>query len=345
MPFISLSANARTSSCHTGPGRARVIVRHCVCAGVLALAAAASAEACTSAHPGGTTSVTIQTWDDTEADVVVGSWQYNGNASFLWNCGAGETPINVSAAMPDLEYVRNVIVDGETYPAFGVKGRPRTPLLVFQYIASDGSGTTFRFPFDVRTTLHFPGSGITGDARLSWMRMATISRGGLAESLPTTVLGTITYASPNFPALVKVDDYDVTANLRTKTCTLADKAVTLQDINLGDLPAAGSTAAEQGFNVVMTCNGQFPVDLMLTDATQPANTGSRLLPTPKATAQGVRVELLREGAPVVLGQTWTLPQSATGKQDIPVAARYYREAGTYLPGVVEGQAVLTASYR
>lgn len=326
------------------PAHGWATLRHCLQAGGLMLSALASAQACTSVEPGNTTSITIQTWDDTDPDVVVSTWRHTGNANFLHGC-TGITPVDATAAMPDLEYVRDVVVDGESYPAFGVRGRPRTPLLVFQYAASNGSGTTIFRPFDVRTTLHFSGDGISGSGRWSWVRVATISRGGQAESLPTTVLGTITYVSPGFPSLVKVDDYNVTANLRTKTCTLADLPVALDDAYLGDLPNAGSTAAEKDFNVVMHCNGEFRVDLMLTDAMQSSNTGSRLFPTPQATAKGIRVELLRAGVPVTLGQAWTLPQSASGAQDVPLAARYYREAGSYSPGVVEGQAIITATYR
>ncbi len=52
-----------------------------------------------------------------------------------------------------------------------------------------------------------------------------------------------------------------------------------------------------------------------------------------------------EVASVVLSQTWTIPLTQDGGQNITLTARYYREAGIFHAGVVEGQAVITATYR
>ena len=165
------------------------------------------------------------------------------------------------------------------------------------------------------------------------------------EAIPTPVLGDIRFSAPLFPSLVKTDNYNVTANLKAKTCTFSNTPVTLADAHVADLPAAGRTTGSLDFNVPMRCNGVFPLFLALTDATAPGNTGSRLAPTRNATAGAVRVELLQEGRPVVLGQRWALPQTQNGLQNIALTARYYREAGTFHAGVVEGQAIITATYR
>ncbi len=305
-----------------------------------------AAEACTDVHGGAVTSIKIDAWDDTDEGAIVSPWMHSGNANYLLGCNSSELiPVEVSAAMPELEFVRNVSFEGETFPAFGVRGRAKTPLLIFQYLVGNGGGNSQRFPFNPLTGLQFSGVGWSGVNRWSWVRMAAVSRGGEMEALPTTIVGEITYSTPSYPALVKKDNYHVTANLKTKTCKLTATAVTLQDVSISDLPTEGSTAREREFNVPMNCNGAFPMFLELTDANAPGNNGSRLTPTSNATAGAVRVQLLREGDPVVLGKRWSVPMSQNGAQDVTLGARYYRETGTLHGGVVEGQAVITATYR
>ncbi len=307
---------------------------------------AASAQACTSAYAGGSANLVISTWDDTAPDVLISAWAAAGNANFLSGCpSGGPSPVDVIPAMPELVFDHDVVVNGETYPAFSLRGKPRTPLLIFRYLIGNGSGQMVFVPFDARRTLNSSGAGVNGHYRWSVVSVAAVSRGGSMEGIPTTVMGTVTHVYPPNPSLTKVESFSVTANLRTKTCTLNDVPVVLRDTYAGDLPAAGSSNGEQDFDVVMNCNGAFPVSLTLTDANAPGNTGSRLTPTANATAAGVRVQLLREGVPVVLGQSWTLPMSQSGRQDLPLAARYYRETGSFSPGVVEGQAIITATYR
>jgi len=316
---------------------------------LIAVATPWAAQACTSVFPGQEANLVVDAWDDAEPDVLVANWRNVGNVSFLSGCSFGNisVPIDATMAAADLEYVRNVSIDGHSYPAFGLRSRPRSPLLIFRHTArSANSGQpSLSQPFDIRGVSEVRGLVMNNNTRWSYVSIAAVSRGGDMEAVPLMTLGTVTHVSPDFPHLVKTDTYQFTANLRTKTCTLADKQVTLDDVTAAELPNADSTAADQDFNVVMRCNGEFPVDLMLSDATQPSNSGSRLQPTPRASAQGVRVQLLREGVPVVLGQSWLLPESSNGAQNIALGARYYREPGSFSPGVVEGQAILTATYR
>lgn len=315
----------------------------------LALAGAMSAmtaAACTLSYPGGNADLVIDTWDDVEADKLISSWNSAGNANFLGGCSfSTSTPVDVTPAMPNLQFVRNVTVDGQIYPAFAVVGQPRSPLLIFRYMVGNGGSGFSLSPFDVSRTLNSTGDGVTGSFRWSVVSVAAVSRGGQMDDLPTTAMGSVTHVYPLDPTLTKVETFSVTAKLRSKTCTLIDAPVKLDDVYAGDLPAADSTAGEKTFNVSMTCNGAFPVSLVLTDANAPGNTGSRLTPTRNATADGVSVQLLRDGIAVVLGDSWPLPTSQNGPQEIPLAARYYREAGTFGSGVVEGQAVITATYR
>ncbi|HGM5883610.1 MAG: type 1 fimbrial protein [Stenotrophomonas maltophilia] len=295
---------------------------------------------------GGHVDLSIDTWDDGVGDVQVSTWAMAGNANFLEDCDRwSNVAVDVIPAVRNLQYERDVTIDGDRYPAFGIVGWPRSPLLIFRYAYGSGSGDSTGAPFDVRSTLNSSGAGVTGYFRWSVVSVAAVSRGGAMEEVPTTDLGSIRHIYPPNPSLTKLESFSVSATLRTKTCTLANATVVLDDAYVLDLPTAGSSSGQRDFNVVMRCNGRYPVSLVLTDANGPGNTGSRLTPTSNATATGVRVELLREDTPVVLGQRWMLAESQNGSQNIALAARYYREAGAFGAGVVEGQAIITATYR
>lgn len=325
-------------------GRAAVLA-------VLGLLASASAMACTGQHnAGGPVNLVIDAWDDAEQDKLVANWQggAGANAQFLTGCSnMAVVPMDVISSMPELEFVRNVNIDGQTYPAFGLIAYPRSPLLIFKHQIWTGEGSIRDdfVPLDVRGTTHFPSKPFDAPGRGSRVHVAAISRGGIMQPVPPTFAGTVAVQSPLYPAFVKTSSFTITANLKVPTCSFANTAFTLKDVAAADLPAADTAAGEETFNVVMNCNGQFPVTMKLTDANAAGNTGSRLTPTGNATAGSVRVQLLREGAPVVLGQTWSIAQSQMGDQNIALSARYYREAGTFHSGVVEGQAVIEATYR
>lgn len=87
------------------------------------------------------------------------------------------------------------------------------------------------------------------------------------------------------------------------------------------------------------------VQLSLADANDPGSSNVQLAPAPGATAGGVQVQLLRGGQPVQFGQAWSHGWSSKGQQSIPFSARYLRTADPLVPGLVKGEAVLTADYR
>lgn len=331
--------------------RARRARSCALAAGALTALASATAAACTGQHnAGAAVTLVIDAWDDAERDKLIANWASaaGANAQFLIGCRVNDVvPMDVTSSFPGLEFVRNVTLDGQTYPAFGMIAYPRSPLLIFRHQIWTGSGSVREdfVPLDVRGTVHFPSKALDSNGRGSIVHVAAISRGGIMEPVPSTLLGPISRMSPLYPAFVKTDTFTMTARLKVPTCTFTDTAVALQEISVTDLPAADSTAGGRDFNVVMNCNGRFPLTMRLTDANAAGNTGSRLAPTRNATAGSVRVQLLREGTPVVLGQTWSIAQSQMGDQNVALSARYYREAGTFRSGVVEGQAVIEATYR
>lgn len=313
----------------------------------LVLSGPATAWACTSVYPDQPVNLVVNAWDDTTPDVLIADWRTAGNVSFLLGCPAGDVPIDVTPSLPGLEFERFVTVGGERFPAFGLVGNPASPLLIFRHSAASANGgqAEKEQPFDIRVPLHISGLNLLAGSRWSYVSIAAVSRGGDMRPVPAMEVGSVSHRAPAYPHLVKTETYRFTANLRTKTCQLDDTPVALQDIQDIDLPRVGSTAAEKSFGVAMRCNGAFPADLVLTDPNDAGNTSSILSPSANATAGAVQVQLLRAGAPVVLGQHWAIPATQNGKQDIELRARYYRQSGTFHGGVVEGQAMLTVTYR
>ncbi len=305
--------------------------------------------ACTGQHNAGAAiNLTINGWANAAADTQIGNWTNMGAPQFLTGCTPGDVvPFDLTPSLMGLQYERNVMMDGLSYPAYGLVGYPASPLLIFRHVNWDGDPITPDnfMPVDITKPNHVPSRGHATNQRGSIIRMAAVARGGVMESVPATTLGPIAHVSPLFPGFVKTDTFAFTANLTLPTCTFSDKDVTLPAVYAGDLPNAGSDTGPRDFEVVMDCNGRFALDLTLTDAHAPGASGSLLSPTAQATAAGVRVQLLREGTPVQLGVPWPIAQTQPGTQNIALAARYHRIAGDFAPGAVEGQAILTATYR
>lgn len=84
--------------------------------------------------------------------------------------------------------------------------------------------------------------------------------------------------------------------------------------------------------------------MALTDANDASNTGSELSPTADSDAQGVRVQLLREGREVQFGQSWQFDSPTGGTLLHEFTARYLHTSDALVPGIIKGQTVLTADY-
>ncbi|KAA8995473.1 fimbrial protein [Stenotrophomonas cyclobalanopsidis] len=84
--------------------------------------------------------------------------------------------------------------------------------------------------------------------------------------------------------------------------------------------------------------------MTLSDAGDAGNIGSQLTPTADSDAEGVRVQLLRNGAEVQFGQTWDFDPGVGGVHDHQFTARYIRTDEPLVPGVIKGEAVLNVDY-
>jgi len=183
-----------------------------------------------------------------------------------------------------------------------------------------------------------------GKELMTYPNLGVVVRAGM-QSLPQTRVGTEVVTHTQFPYSNRHTVY-ATVNIEQPTCTLSSAGFSLTDVSADALGAAGSSSREQTFQVKLQCDAAgVPVKLTLTDANAPTATGSLLKPTANATAEGVQVELLRNGVPVALGQQWNHGASSAGAQNIDLQARYTRVPGAFKIGAVEGQAVLTADYR
>lgn len=267
---------------------------------------------------------------------------YRGTGGYLTNaydCPPGRAEFVVDVPLAGLTYVRDIVYDGNVWAAYGFSDR--SPLIGMMYQVSGASPQP----------LH-PGQRTTVDVSVTSNRMDAgviiryFFRGGAMESVPYRYLGAVEAWPVTDPGQRLLSPISLGFTVPAVTCTLANATHTLDDVLANDLAVVDSTAKPSTFDVAMNCPmANVDVTLTMTDAHQPGNTGSDLAPGAGSTAGGVQVQLLRGGLPLQLGQAWSHGFSAKGQQAIPFEARYHRTADPLVPGVITGEAVLTADYR
>jgi len=157
--------------------------------------------------------------------------------------------------------------------------------------------------------------------------------------------GTITLRAPSEPSLDHQSIVQLDLKFPAATCPLQDKAETLQDVQTAELSVPGSTAKEKLVAIRRDGGGDPPrARMTLSDAGDAANTGSQLTPTADSDAEGVRVQLLRNGSEVQFGQTWDFDPGVGGVHDHQFTARYIRTNEALVPGTIKGEAVLNVDY-
>ena len=255
-------------------------------------------------------------------------------------------PLDISLEASGLTPVSTIDYGGKTYVTYQLSAT--SPLFFFPVhvkTSDPGVGGGFeRVPAQQGTATRVNSYEAGGGDLYTYPHLGVVARAGM-QSVPQTLLGVEVVQHTQFPQSNRHTVY-ATVNIEQPTCTLGSAGFSLTGVSADVLGAAGSSSREQTFQVKLQCDAAgVPVKLTLTDANAPTATGSLLKPTANATAQGVQVELLRNGVPVVLGQQWNHGASGAGAQNIDLQARYTRVAGSFSIGEVEGQAVLTADYR
>lgn len=273
---------------------------------------------------------------------------YTGTGGTLndsYECPAGQTAFLVNMQLAGLTYERDIEFQGQNVPTYSFG--PRSPLVAFLHGIGPSNTTGVRIPLRNGQLNRNPGPVLSATTSMAhYVQIRVFFRGGAMESVPRTFLGTVDVWPEGNSANPFRHTFTLELTIPPVTCTLANATHTLDDVVANDLAVVGSTAKPSTFDVAMNCPmANVDVTLTLTDANQPGNTGSDLAAGAGFTAGGVRVQLLRDGLPVQMGQAWSYGLSGKGQQAIPFEARYHRNADPLVPGVVKGEAVLTADYR
>lgn len=246
--------------------------------------------------------------------------------------------VDVKMDMPGLTYVGDIVYRGVAYPAY--EAAPDSALLIFLFQRVVGftelplqPGVTA--PYPVR--LSEPG-GVSFNLRPQYF-----SRGGRMRSFSGS--GTFSWHLPLYPELDGDHEMNYSITFPATTCPLQDNAETLQDVQVAELLAPGGTAKEKLVAIRMDCGIDPPrARMTLSDAGDATNTGSQLTPTVDSDAEGVRVQLLRNGSEVQFGQTWNFDPGVGGVHDHQFTARYIRTSDALVPGTIKGEAVLNVDY-
>lgn len=304
------------------------------------------ASACTSINPSDSASRSSIVNNTLRADAQLTSWKMAGSGAGFLNCGAWPTAtLTFRPNMHGLSYVRNVTIERISYPAY--QWSPTSPLIIMQlrsrpeeHGGSEGEPVRIDQDVSVRTDTH-PGTTVH-----AYLRYMLLARGTpMSRPPPLTIAGATSHN--RYPGLGSViHDLDIQVDVKQLTCTLSDASIVLDDVTGADLPAVGANTGLKALHPVIDCPPYGPgVHLTLRDAGDSSNTGSLLKPAAGSTATGVQVEILREGKPVQFGQAWEFPVRDTGgRQTIYLLARYARTGSLLSPGIVNGKAIITATY-
>ncbi|WP_229655270.1 fimbrial protein [Stenotrophomonas maltophilia] len=252
-----------------------------------------------------------------------------------------DVPVFMTLEMPGLTYQGEVTYKGNTYPAYAAA--PDAPLVMFYHHVANSEDGPLRNGEEVPGLFEMSGGAGVNEAAIQYW-VVVFSRGGRMRT-PPPMVGTITLRAPSLPSIDTQSIVRLDLKFPAATCPLQDKAETLQDVQTAELSVPGSTAKEKLVAIRMDCGADAPrARMTLSDAGDASNTGSQLTPTADSDAEGVRVQLLRNGSEVQFGQTWDFEPGVGGVHDHQFTARYIRTNETLVPGTIKGEAVLNVDY-
>jgi type 1 fimbria pilin len=246
--------------------------------------------------------------------------------------------VEVRLDWPGAVYVGDITYMGNTYPAYEVA--PDSPLLIFLFQRIFGFQ---ELPLRPGGSHSYPVTQVP-DGQVDFnFRPQYFSRGGRMRSVSGS--GNFSWKVAKYPNLNGDFALDYSFTFPITTCPLQDTAATLQDVQVAELSMSGSTAREKLVAIRMDCGIDPPrARMTLNDAGDAGNSGSQLTPTADSDAEGVRVQLLRNGSEVTFGQAWTFEPAVGGVHDHPFTVRYIRTSEPLVPGVIKGEAVLNVDY-
>lgn len=298
--------------------------------------------------------------DDSYADTLTLSQQLNpdtlltgwlgtaGRVQFTGCAHARQANMRFTPSMSGLTFVRNVVIDGESYPAYG--WHATSPLIALRHLSaaigatarSTAVNTTSVVEYKVNSSgLSFGNNNQIG----SYLQAIFIARGGYMTGITNqSVQGTSQLT--DFAAGMLHSNLTFSISFRATPCVLHDADVVLDDVRSSLFSGAGSPAGEKPVGLRMSCPmAGTRVSLTITDSVLPGNSGDDLAPTADSTAGGVRVQVVHAGAPVRMMHPIDLGPLVQGDQIIPLTARYVRTSAALRAGTIKGQAVITATYQ
>lgn len=251
-------------------------------------------------------------------------------------------------SMSGLTFVRNVVINGESYPAYG--WHATSPLIALRHYASSLGPSARSTVVNSTSAVEYKvisGGAASGNSNGigSNLQAIFIARGGYMTGITNqSVQGTSQLT--DFAAGTLHSNLTFSISFQATPCVLRDADVVLDDVRSSLFSGAGSPAGEKPVGLRMNCPmAGTRVSLTITDSVLPGNSGDDLEPTADSTARGVRVQVVHAGAPVRMTQSIDLGPSVQGDQIIPLTARYVRTSAALRAGTIKGQAVITATYQ
>lgn len=321
------------------PGRAWINL--CI---PLALLAAGTAHACVWSKDPRPMDETAYVNNDPAMDTVLRNFRINANAGQFQCASSGTLRVLFTPSFPSLRFVRNVSVDGVSYPAYEFSAT--SPLIVLQMLV--GSLGHRRQPFPIRADQPTQVSAWTSpfDDLTVTFDYAVVSRGSYMTDALKTNLGTVTTRLVDHSTAPLVHNVSLGVMMRGTACAISDASVVLADASLGALDRVGASWGEKSAGMRIDCPAAGTrVYLSVTDGVEAGNTSDRLTSTPGSTATGVALQVLLNGSPVPMKQLSDLGRMSQGSQVLPLGARYLRTGQSVQPGTVNGRAVVTATYQ
>lgn len=323
---------------YTGLGWA-VGLTLCVAGGVAAQSTCAVQTASSS------TDLVVNTENEASAGTVLhGPWP--GGATRFRNCKPGEPlQLQIKPMMPGLTYVRDVVIDGLTYPAYGWNATSSLVILGIQVYSGSGLGI-WRFPLKIdKTSQQGILAGPTGEFAVT-LRVGLVARGGTIIK-ETQALGVVETSLLNDPSAVVSNSGSVEVNPAVDSCRVrADGAgVILDPARQPELQRPGDTAGEEPLPARVRCSRDGVVaEVGIDDALDMGNTSSVLTPAAGTSATGVGLQILRNGVPLPMGSRWMFTDGATWT-DQGLSARYIRTSDALSAGDIVGEAIITATMK
>ncbi|CAI1848630.1 Type-1A pilin [Serratia fonticola] len=234
-----------------------------------------------------------------------------------------------------------------------------TPGIGFIAAISDSfSGVFYPMPIDHVATTPYTGNpygtSVSVTVKVKFITTAALTPG--VYSIPALTLMGVNGASSNQTgvngqglAVTNPFNINVIANSCSVDVGSQNQSVTLDDVTGNDLPAVGSTAKDKTFNVLLNCQPQVAIYVLLNGTPNPDTGADGVLQVSNAgmagTSRGIGIQILNNDIPLPIGANIPTRYTSGGQENIPFTARYYRTLTDVTAGTANTIATLNVNYR